>query len=209
MHQPGLREHAGEEILWYLHSGGKMKTVRISWAVMAGAAIALSASFACAQVNSGAQAISLNAKLAESLTLNLSANAVNFTLSAGSATNAGSAGVTATTAWTLAPGRNNVNVYAYFTSSTAALSDGAGDNIPSSAFYITDNTTPAAALTNTVVFGGANAGLRLANVQITTTNRTASRTDAMTFNIDLSTGTLPQLPANTYTGTLNIQAQAL
>ena len=30
----------------------------------------------------------------------------------------------------------------------------------------------------------------------------------MTFNINLTGGTLPQLPANTYTGTLNIQAQA-
>ena len=186
-----------------------MKIVRISWAVMVGAAIALSASFASAQVNSGAQAVTLNAKLAESLTLNLSANTVNFTLSAGSNTNAGSAGITATTAWTLAPGRNNVNVYAYFTSSTAALTDGSGDNIPSSAFYIKDNASAAAALTNTVVFGGANAGLLLANVPITALNRTANRTDAMTFNIDLSTGTLPQLPANTYTGTLNIQAQAL
>lgn len=185
-----------------------MKTVRISWAVMVGAAIALSASFASAQVNSGAQAITLNAKLAESLTVNLSATTVNFTLSAGSATNLGSAGVTATTAWTLAPGRNNVNVYAYFASSNA-LTDGAGDNIPSSAFYITNNTNPTAALKNTVAFGGANSGLLLANVPITATNRTASRTDAMTFNIDLSTGTLPQLPANTYTGILNIQAQAL
>jgi hypothetical protein len=48
----------------------------------------------------------------------------------------------------------------------------------------------------------------LANVPITTTNRSSSRTDAMTFNINLTGGTLPQLPANTYTGTLNIQAQA-
>jgi hypothetical protein len=186
-----------------------MKTVRISWAVMVGAAIALSASFVSAQaVNSTAQAITLNANLTESLTLNLSGNAVSFTLSAGSATNAGSTGITATTAWTLAPGRNNVNVYAYFASSTA-LTDGGANTIPSSAFFIKNNANPAAALTNTVVFGGANAGLLLANVPITAANRTGTHADVMTFNIDLSTGTLPQLPANAYTGTLNIQAQAL
>lgn len=187
-----------------------MKTGRISWAVMVGAAIALSASFASAQaINSTAQTISLNAKLAESLTLNLSANTVSFTLSAGSATNAGSAGVTATTAWVLAPGRNNVNVYAYFASSTAALTDGT-NNIPSSAFYIKDGTTAAAALTNTYAgFGAANAALLLANVPITATNRSANHVDPLTFNIDLSTGTLPQLPASTYAGTLTIQAQAL
>jgi hypothetical protein len=48
----------------------------------------------------------------------------------------------------------------------------------------------------------------MANVGITGTNMNASRTDQMAFNIDLSGGTLPQLPADTYTGTLNIQAQA-
>jgi hypothetical protein len=186
-----------------------MKTVRISWAVMVGAAIALSASLASAQVlNSGAQTIALNANLAESLTVSLSAASVNFTLIPGTATNAGSAGVTATTAWTLAPGRTSVGVYAYFTSATAALTDGSGDNIPSSAFSISDNGGAAAALTNSVGFGAANAGLKLATVAITAGNRSSNRTDAMTFNINLTGGTLAQLPANSYTGTLNIQAQA-
>ena len=176
-----------------------MKTGRIFWATLAGLAITLPASMASAQaLNSGPQAIALNAKLSESLTLTLSANTVNFTLSAGSAANAGSAGVTATTAWTLAPGRAAVGVYAYFTSATAALSDGAGDNIPSSAFFIADNAGTPAALINTVAFGGANAGLQLANVAITPTNRSSSRTDAMAFNINLTGGTLPQLPANTW-----------
>jgi hypothetical protein len=185
-----------------------MKTARISWAVMAGFAITLSASIASAQLNSGAQTIALNANLAESLSVTLSANTVNFALSAGSATNAGSAGITATTAWTLAPGRNSVGVYAYFASAAAALTDGAGDSIPSSAFFISDNGGASTALTNTVAYGAANAGLKLATVPITAANRSGNRTDAMTFNINLTGGTLPQLPANTYTGTLNIQAQA-
>jgi hypothetical protein len=59
-----------------------------------------------------------------------------------------------------------------------------------------------------VAFGVANSGLLMANVAITGTNKNASRTDQMAFNIDLSGGTLPQLPADTFTGTLNIQAQA-
>jgi hypothetical protein len=185
-----------------------MKTGKILWAAMVGFAMTLPASIASAQVNSSAQTIALNANLAESLTLSLSANTVNFTLSAGSAANAGSATITATTAWTLASGRNSVGVYAYFTSATAALTDGVGDNIPSSAFSIVDNGGAAAPLTNTVAFGGANAGLKLATVAITGANRSSSHTDAMAFNINLATGTLPQLPANTYTGTLNIQAQA-
>jgi len=99
-----------------------------------------------------------------------------------------------------------VGVYAYFGSAAAALTDGVGDNIPSSAFFIANNGGASTALTNTVAFGGANGGLQLANVAITGANKNASRTDVMAFNINLTT--LPQLPANTYTGTLNIQAQA-
>jgi hypothetical protein len=185
-----------------------MKTGTLMRAV-AGVLAMFVASAAYAQaLNSGASPIALNATLGESLTLSLSASTVNFTLAAGSATNAGSTGITATTAWTLKPGRTAVGVYAYFASSTAALTDGAGDNIPSSAFFIADNAGASTALTNTVAFGGANAGLQLANVTITAANRTASRTDAMAYNINLTGGTLPQLPAGTYTGTLNIQAQA-
>ena len=109
----------------------------------------------------------------------------------------------------LAPGRNNVNVYAYFASSTAALTDGT-NNIPSSAFSIKDGANPAAALTNTYAgFGGANAALLLGTTPITATNRSSNRVDNLTFNIDLSTATLKQLPASSYTGTLTIQAQAL
>jgi len=170
--------------------------------------LAAATSLASAQLNSGAQTIALNATLNESLTLSLSANSVTFNLTPGSATNAGSSNITATTSWVLKPTRTAVGIFAYFTAAAAALTDGSGDNIPSSAFTISDNGGTAAGLTNTVVFGGGNAGLQVANVAITGTNRNGSRTDVMAFNINLSGGTLPQLPAGTYSGTLNIQAQA-
>jgi hypothetical protein len=184
---------------------GKMNTRKISRITAVALGLALATTMAAAQVNSGAQTITLNAKLAESLTLGLSANAVNFTLAAGSATNAGSASITATTTWTLQPGRTAVGVYAYFTTTTA-LTDGAGNNIPSSAFFVADNTNPSTALTSNTPWS-TGTGLQMANVAITGTNRSANRTDVMTFNIDLTS--LPQLPAATYTGTLNIQAQAI
>jgi hypothetical protein len=159
-------------------------------------------------LNSGAQTINLTASLAESLTLSLSGNSVNFPLTAGSAANPGSVNITATTTWVLKPGRTAVGVYAYFANAGAALTDGAGDNIPSSAFFIADNAGTSTALTSTVAFGAANGGLQLANVPITGANKSASRTDVMAFNINLTGGTLPQLPAANYSGTLNIQAQA-
>lgn len=183
-----------------------MKTGTLMRVAVVFVAITFAASMASAQaLNSAAQPIQLNANLAETLSIGLSAGTVNFTLAPGSAANAGSTNVTATTTWVLAPGRTAVKVYAYFASSAAALTDGV-DNIPSADFTISNNAGPATALTNTVAFGGANAGLQLSNTAINAGNRSSSHADTMAFNINLST--LPQLPANTYTGTLNIQAQA-
>ncbi|HET7205928.1 MAG TPA: hypothetical protein VFI95_05035 [Terriglobales bacterium] len=163
------------------------------------------ATSASAQVlNSGAQAININATLQESISLTLSGNSVNFALTAGSASNPGSTGITATTAWVSKPGRN-LTVYAYFNSAPAALTDGAGDNIASSDFEISDNGGAFTPVNNSVPFGAAGAGLPLSTTKITGLNKSGSKTDNMLFNINLST--LPQLPANTYTGVLWIRAQ--
>lgn len=158
-------------------------------------------------LNSAARPIALNAVLTDSLTLTLSANAVNFTLASGSANNPGSTSITATTAWTLKPSVGDVKVYAFFANSASALNDGAGDNIPSADFQISDNGGAFAALTNTVPFGGANAGLQLSSTKVIGTNKTGTHNDVMNFNINLTP--LPNLPAGTYTGTLTIQAQAI
>lgn len=183
-----------------------MKTGTLMRVAVVFVAMTFAASMASAQaLNSAAQPIQLNAVLTESLSVALSSGAVNFNLVAGSANNPGLTNVTATTSWVLAPGRTAVKVYAYFANSAAALTDGT-DNIPSADFTISVGGGAAAALTNTVAFGGNNAGLQLSNTAISNANRTSNHADAMAFNINLST--LPQLPANTYTGTLNIQAQA-
>jgi hypothetical protein len=187
-----------------VRSGIVLRTV-----VMAVFASAGAVPFAAAQAeNSGPQTVVLSATVPESLTLSLSASALSFSLNAGSAANPASTGITANTAWVLKPGRTVIALYAYFNSSAAALTDGAGNAIPSSAFTISDNAGAFTALTNTVAFGAANAGMQLASFVITGANRSGNRTDVLAFNIDLSSGTLPQLPAAVYTGTLNIQAQA-
>jgi hypothetical protein len=157
-------------------------------------------------INSGAQTIALSATLTESLSVNLSSNSVSFTLTGGSATNAASGGVTATTTWIAHPGRN-LAVLAYFASSTAAMTDGFGNNIPSADISISNNGGGYAPLTNTVALGGASAGLQLFAVKVTGTNKNGSNVSNMLFNLDLST--ISQLPAGTYTGTLNIQAQVI
>jgi hypothetical protein len=157
-------------------------------------------------LNSAARPISLQAVLNDSITVNLSSNAVNFNLVRGSANNPGDRSITATTIWTLTPLIGFVRTYAYFSSSAAALTDGAGNNIPSADFQISDNGGAFQPLNTTVPFGGANAGRRLFNQFIFINNRIGTHTDVMTFNINLAP--FPNLPANNYTGILNIQAQA-
>ena len=169
---------------------------------------AMLAAPAHAQVlNSGASPIALQAVLSESLTVTLSGNAVNFNLVAGSAHNPGGTSVTATTTWVLKPSVSRLNLYAFFSSSGSALTNGAGNNIPSANFQISNNAGAFTALTHTVPFGGANAGLQLSSTRILGNNKSGTRNDVMNFNINL--GPLPNLPAGTYTGTLTIQAQAI
>jgi len=170
-------------------------------------AIALASGARAQVLNSGARTITLQAVLNDSITVSLSSNAVNFNLTAGNASNPGSTSVTATTSWALKPSVGSLKLYAFFSSSTAALTDGAGNNIPSADFQISNNAGPFNALTNTVPFGGANAGLQLSSTPILGNNRTGSRNDVMNLNINLAP--LPSLPAATYTGTLTIQAQAI
>jgi hypothetical protein len=158
-------------------------------------------------LNSTAQTITLQAVLSQSVTLTLSGNAVNFNLTSGSPNNPGNTSITATTTWTLRPNVGALNVYAFFSNSASALTDGTGNNIPSADFQISNNGGAFTALTNTVPFGGANAGLRLSTTPILGNNKTGTRTDVMNFNINLVP--LPNLPAGTYTGTLTIQAQAI
>src|ERR1035438_6410951 len=100
-------------------------------ASLALAATLFAASASAQVVNSAAKPIALNAVLNQSLSVSLSGNAVNFNLVAGSANNPGSTTITATTSWTLNQLIALVSVYAFFTSSTAALTDGAGNNIRS------------------------------------------------------------------------------
>ncbi len=143
---------------------------------------------------------------AQSLAVSLSSNAVNFNLTRGSDTNPGSTSITATTTCSgclFQP----VNVYAYFNNAASALSS-SGNNIPSSAFEISANGGAFRALNNTVVFGGAGAGLQISNFFVLIGPFGGSHTDTLAFNIDLSGGTLPNLPPGNYTGTLTIRAQA-
>jgi hypothetical protein len=162
-------------------------------------------------LNSNVATVALNAVLAESLTVAAGPATVNFTPLAPNGITLGSAAVAITTTWALAKGgaggRTGLKVYAGFTSATA-LTDGAGDNIPT------------ANVLGQVGGVGAFAPFTGASGPIASNNALTVFTLALgaagTFNssnvtslaLEINTAGLA-LPANTYTGTLTIQAQAI
>lgn len=171
-----------------------------------------------AQFNSGAGTVVLRATVTESLSVIVTGGTtVNFTLSPNTAANAGSTTSTIQTAWTLRPGRTQITLWAWVPSGTAALTDGAGDNIPASAVTAAaaGSGSPGGAL-NTVASGGFGVpafitpatatGVQIGQIRVLGFNKTGTSTTTLTWNIN-TTG-VPQLPAGNYTGTVNIQAQA-
>lgn len=155
-----------------------------------------------AQLNSNTATVNLNAVLGESLTVTASPGTVNFTLVPSGPVN-GSAPVAIQTQWALAAGRTSVSLFAYFASATA-LTDGAGNNIPTSNVFGSVNGGAYGAFTNVGAFSADSITVFSQAVGAGTFNVT--RNDTVGLRID-TTGL--GLPANTYTGLLNVRAQAI
>ena len=183
-----------------------------SFLAIAVAVALLSSTATAAPGNSNTASVQFNATLGESLTVTVTAGStVNFTLAANNASNPGSTTSTVVTSWVLKPGRTNIAVWAYFTSAAAALNPttlGNTATIPSSAISVQVNGVGGFTACSTVSpFNAAPSGMLVGNTTITgNTNTNSSRTDTLAYNID--TTVVPQLPADTYSGVLNIQAQA-
>jgi hypothetical protein len=164
-----------------------------------------------AQITSSTAAVALTATLGEVLTISASPTAVTFSLVQGG-TAIGSASVAIHTTWLAQPTRANLFLDGYFASATAALTDGATtpDNIPASAvlgLVSTGSPTSYTAFTQNTALGPTGAGLLLYTQALSSTNRSGTRTDNLSLEINLTS--LPQLPAGVYTGTLTLQAEAL
>ena len=160
------------------------------------------------QLNSTPAGVSLSATLSETLTVSASPSSVSFLLVPGGIAN-GLGAVSLTTTWVLAAGRANVVLVGYFPTAASALSNGSV-SIPSSEVYGTVLTgTPIipTAFTQSGVVGTAGSGLTLFTQPLTSLNYSSTRTDVLALLINLNLQ--PQLPSSTYTGTLNLEAQAL
>lgn len=180
-------------------------------AAVAGLVVLACLQAAAAPRNSNIATVALAAQLNESLTVNIiSGSSINFTLAPNTAANSGSSSTTVTTSWSLKPGRNNIAIWAYFISATAALnpvSVGNTSTIPAAAVKIQVNSAGTFNPCSSVSpFNAAASGLLIGTTTITgNKNRIGTRTDTLSYQID--TTVVPQLPADTYTGVLNIQAQ--
>jgi hypothetical protein len=157
-----------------------------------------------AQIKSNPAAVNLNATLNSGLTITAAPGLVNFNL-VRNGTATGSSAITIITSWTLPLIFGNIIEYAYFTSPAAALTDGAGDNIPSASVAGSFNGGAYTAFTGTSpLAAGSSITLFNQSFFIFFTNP-GTRTDSLNLQIN-TTGLV--LPAATYTGVLHIQAQA-
>ncbi|MBV8674445.1 MAG: hypothetical protein JOZ33_13510 [Acidobacteriaceae bacterium] len=166
------------------------------------------------QLNSNTATISLSATLGESLSISATPTATSFALVAGGTAQA-SAPVAITQTWVLNASRASVTLVGWFANAAQALTSGGSSPvyIPTSEVLgqvTTGSPTAFTAFTATPGTGQpgvTGASLVLTTTAITNANRNSSRTDNLNLEINLTSQ--PQLPAGTYTGTLNLQAQAL
>jgi hypothetical protein len=182
-----------------------MKVNKMARLILGAAALVLTMGQAShAQYNSNNASVNLNATLTEALTVTASPATVNFTL-VPNGTATGSAPVSITTTWALAKTRTSVKLYAYFASANA-LTDGVGDNIPSANVTGAVNGGAAAAFTSATPLA-AN-GMTVFTQAIGAAGTFNSSHGPDTIGLVINTAGLA-LPAATYTGVLNVQAQAL
>lgn len=158
-----------------------------------------------AQLNSNNATVNLNAKMSESLTVVAGPATVNFTPLAPNGPTNGDNPVAITTTWVLGKARTSVKLYAYFAGANA-LTDGAGDNIPVANVTGNVNGGGANPFTSATVFSGATGMTVFTQAIGGAGTYNSSHADSIALVIN-TTGLA--LPAATYTGVLNIEAQAL
>ncbi len=155
------------------------------------------------QLTSTPQPVVLTATKTESISVSAPApGTVTFTLTGGVASGVG---VPAwTTSWNLSQSRNSVDVCVYL---TGDLTSSGPDVIPPANVYgYKDGGGSRAALTNTAC--GSSNGLVIRTIPISNANRkNSSQTDSVSLEIDETTPSI-SIAADTYSGTLNIVAQA-
>lgn len=164
-----------------------------------------------AAMSAGAQVVRVGGArphltLGNSLTVTCSPCSVNFSLAQGGVA-FGSQSVAVTMSWSGVSLVSATAMYAYFASSSQALSIASGSAIPSSLVLgqvTTGTPTSFTPFTQTGAFGGAGASLLLYSTG-SLLSLGGTRTDALSLEIDLRTRSTQE--PGVYTGVLYLQAQ--
>ena len=174
-----------------------MRSIRATFLTIAAVIMALCfVPTAVAQLTSNVATVNLSQSVNSSLTI--SASPASLTLTGATPTSP----ITVTTSWNIGSSWT-IDVVAYFSSATAALSSGAR-NIPSSAVFGSANGGTAVAFTGT----NADAGGVGAGTSITLYNNAGMPSGSSSRNdtLSLSIPSAGSLVAGSYTGVLNFQA---
>jgi len=169
------------------------------------AALAVSAPAFAAGTNSNQVSVGLTANIVSSLSITSLTPAQDFGIVTPGSTTTALVPVTVTSLWVLGSGQT-VKLYAYFNSASAAMTGtNSGTNIPVSAFTGSVNLGAAQAFSATNPFGGSNA-IQMYSQTLTALTSVGTRIDTLNLTMNL-TGVNVQ--ADSYTGTMYLQAQAL
>lgn len=177
-----------------------------------------------AATNSNTATVTLNATLSAFLTVTVASPNITWTAGTNPLINGtqvtGTGNPLITTSWLLASTNTNIYLYGSFASATAALTDAASDNIPSSAVFGSVTTSGGAVATPTTALtaftqtpaapvtgiGTASGSLLLDKYAVTLANIINLTGITDTLKVAITTPALQ--PAGAYTGTITIQAQA-
>lgn len=174
---------------------------------------------AFAQALTPASAVTITATKQGRLTVTLTANTTQgiAAILDGAVTAFGPGPVGITTQWNVQPGQTaSVRLVGYFTSPSAALSNGAGDAIPSSEIEAQMSTvagmpwtafTQGPIVAGTTSIGTPGATVLFWTVPITGVNKVSSRADQLALRLN-TTSRSTAVGVGTYSGTLHLRAVA-
>lgn len=178
--------------------------------VCAAASLSLLACVAPAQATTYTSSrvdVALQATVANNLTATIATPAVAFGIVSAGAANTPplSQAISIVSTWNLGVGQT-VKMYAFFDSASAAMTGTLnGQAIPTSALTASVNAGSSQTFTSASPFTGGSTSTTVYSVLISSANAVTTRTDSVLLTLTPGAS----LMADTYTGTLHFQAQAI
>jgi len=151
--------------------------------------------------------VTLSGTVLQFITLTCAVPTVLFGTMTPGASNTAALPLSVISAWNLGSGQT-MTVYAYFDSATTAMTGTVtGQLLPTSLMKGSVNGGALQSFSSASPFTTGSTALSMFSVAITSANLVSTRTDSLAMTLDLTSRS--SLPADVYTGTMHLQAQAL